>query len=247
MNNPWENYFGAFSPNDGTVDFYTRVGCFLRPEFEVLDLGAGRAGWYGDDDNACRKSIRLIKGRVRKVVAADLDSAVLENRAADECILIKEKSKLPFNDSSFDVVIADFVLEHIEDPIAFSTEVNRILRPGGLFAARTPHKYCYVAMVARLIQNTKHATFLKYIQPHRKELDVFPTNYRMNRLSDVAACFPGYNSQSFVFRSDPAYFFGSSLLFKLQEFLHRVAPAFFSGCLFIFLLKNPPPGRAPHL
>lgn len=234
----WGNYFGNFSPNDGTIDFYTRIGCFLRPEFEVLDLGAGRAEWYEDDDNVCRKSIRLIKGKVRKVVAADLDPAVLENRAVDESVLLDDKKKLPFLDSQFDVVIADFVLEHIQDPIAFSDDVARILRPGGLFAARTPHKYCYVAVISRMIHNTKHAKFLKYIQPDRKEHDVFPTKYRMNTHRDVVACFPGFKNQSFVFRSDPAYYFGSTLLFKLQAFLHRITPAFVSGCLFIFLLKE---------
>jgi hypothetical protein len=39
----WDNLFSGFSPTDGTVDFYTRIGCFIQPEFEVLDLGAGRA------------------------------------------------------------------------------------------------------------------------------------------------------------------------------------------------------------
>jgi SAM-dependent methyltransferase len=233
----WERFFPGFSPNDGTVDFYTRIGCFLRPEFEVLDLGAGRAAWFEDDSNICRRNIRLLKGKVSKVVAADVDPAVLQNRAADEARLLQPGAALPFSDNRFDVIIADYVLEHIDDASGFASEIARILKPGGLFAARTPHKYCYVAIIARLVDNAKHSRVLRWVQPDRKEIDVFPTRYRLNRLQDISAGFQQFENRSFIFRSDPAYFFGNLTLFRIQEFLHRLMPAFFSGNLFVFLIK----------
>ena len=234
----WDDLFSGFSPTDGTVDFYTRINCFIQPEFEVLDLGAGRAAWYEDDSNACRRSLRLLKGRVANVVAADVDAVVLQNRAADETVVLKEGEALPFEGQRFDLIIADYVLEHIDDPAGFASEVSRILKCGGLFAARTPHKHCYVATIARLVGNARHSRVLSLVQPNRKERDVFPTRYRLNRLRDIDAFFPAFFNYSFVFRSDPAYFFGNRCIFRMQDFIHRLMPAFFSGNLFVFLVKK---------
>lgn len=230
--------FAGFSPNDGSVDFYTRIGSFLRPELAVLDLGAGRAAWYQDDTNPSRRQLRLLKGRVARVVAADVDPAVRSNPTADESVVLPQGAPLPFPDASFDLVIADFVLEHVDDPPSFAHEVSRILRKGGLFAARTPHKYCYVALAARLVSNARHGKVLSRAQPRRKVEDIFPTRYRLNTLRAVRNFFPDFDDRSFIFRTEPAYHFGNRVLFEIQDFLHRVCPAFFSGNLFVFLVKR---------
>jgi len=46
--------------------------------------------------------------------------------------------KLPFEDGSFDVVIANQVFEHVEEPAAVLAEIARLLRPGGYFLALFP-------------------------------------------------------------------------------------------------------------
>ncbi len=46
--------------------------------------------------------------------------------------------KLPFQNSSFDVVIASDVLEHITDDAAAVQEVARVLKPGGIFIVTVP-------------------------------------------------------------------------------------------------------------
>src|SRR5687767_13761780 len=67
---------GGFSPLDGSVEFYGRVSAFLRPEFVVVDLGAGRGGWFADGEiSDFQRSLRVMKGRVAKVVGADVDEA----------------------------------------------------------------------------------------------------------------------------------------------------------------------------
>ncbi|MGC8640248.1 MAG: class I SAM-dependent methyltransferase [Isosphaeraceae bacterium] len=43
-----------------------------------------------------------------------------------------------FPDESFDVVLLNHVIEHIEDPLGTLREVNRVLKPGGHFVIETP-------------------------------------------------------------------------------------------------------------
>lgn len=45
----------------------------------------------------------------------------------------------PFKDSSFDVIYASHILEHILDQVACMSELYRILKPGGTAIVRVPH------------------------------------------------------------------------------------------------------------
>ena len=52
---------------------------------------------------------------------------------------------LPFDDASFDLVVALQVIEHIEDDAGFAREACRVLKPGGLFICTTPNRAYRVA------------------------------------------------------------------------------------------------------
>lgn len=222
---PFRHLPGEFSPNDGTIDFYGRINSLIRPDMTLVDLGAGRAAWFEDDKNAYRKSVRLLKGKVARVIAVDVDEVVMQNRAADECAIMVD-GRIPLPDASADMIVSDYVLEHIQDPDSFRAEVDRVLKPGGWLCARTPHKYNLVSLAASAVANRKHSDVLKIAQPDRKEMDVFPTVYRMNTLRDLKSSFPGYRDQSFIFRSDPAYFFGSRIAYKILHVAMRIGPIF---------------------
>jgi methionine biosynthesis protein MetW len=46
---------------------------------------------------------------------------------------------LPFEDESFDVVVAGELLEHLRDPRRVVGEIRRVLRPGGRFVGSVPN------------------------------------------------------------------------------------------------------------
>lgn len=228
--------FGGFSENDGTIDFYLRIRSVLKSDQVVLDLGAGRAQWYEDDVVETRRNIRYIRPLVHKMIAVDVDEAVMANRSSTEN-LTYDGITIPLEDNSVDVVVADYVLEHVEDPHSFQTEIARVLKPRGYFFARTPHKYHYVSIFARIFENKHHKSLLSRIQPNRKAEDVFPTAYKLNTLADVSKSFENWKNQSFIFRSPPAYYFGSEALLKVLNLAHRLLPALVIGNLFIIMRR----------
>jgi SAM-dependent methyltransferase len=238
MYDPKREVLGGFSPIDGTIEFYGRINALLRPEFRILDFGAGRGAWFSDMEMPeYRRRLRDFKGRVAEYIGADVDPVVLGNPTTDRNVLMTNNS-VPIADSSIDIIISDFVLEHIVDVAAFRREIERILKPGGVFCARTPHKATYFSLIARAVKNASHPVWLRRVQPRRKHEDVFPTAYRCNTLRAVRETFPGWGNFTYLYTSDPAYFFGNKLIYKLMCLVHRIAPPSFTGCLFIFLQKK---------
>jgi SAM-dependent methyltransferase len=101
----------------------------LRPA-RVMDLGCGA----GD-------SVDLFRALDPEVdwVGVDIeDSHEVSGRTrADAEFVTFDGQRLPFEDSSFDLVYCKQVLEHVEHPHELLREVARVLRPGGLFAGST--------------------------------------------------------------------------------------------------------------
>ena len=168
--------------------------------------------------------------------AADVDDAVLQNRASDQQLIIDD-GQLNLPKDSVDLIIADYVLEHVDDPQSFATQIDRCLKSGGWFCARTPHKYSYVSIAASMVKNSAHASVLKIVQPERKAIDVFPTAYKLNTMSDLKNTFPEWEHHSFIFRTSPSYYFGSQSVYKAQSFLHRLMPSALCGNIFVFVKK----------
>lgn len=235
-----EMQIGGFSAYDGTIEFYSRVKALLRPEMTAVDLGAGRAAWFEEDESPFRREMRLLRGHAAQVIGCDIDPVVMHNRAVDSARLLEPGRRWPFDDASVDLIVCDYVLEHIVDPRAFAAEVHRVLKPGGWFCARTPTRYNYVSMAARLVSNVRHASVLRAAQPGRKAEDVFPTAYRMNTQADLRRAFDParFEHHSYVYANEPQYHFGRAWVYRLFQFAHWLLPKALTGNLYVFLRKR---------
>ena len=236
---PNAHLLGGFSKYDGTVEFYGRIRSILDKNSVVLDYGAGRGAWYVDGPALYSRAVRALKPDVKFMIACDVDAAVLSNTSVHEAFLI-EDGKVPLASSSIDILIADYVLEHIDDPPLFFSEVTRLLKPGGVFCARTPHALNYISIAARVIRNSRHAKILRLVQPNRKEMDVFPTNYKLNTHAAIRKFwrFPEWEDFTYVYSSEPQYFFGSKFVYRAMQFVHLILPSIITGNLFIFIRKR---------
>jgi 2-polyprenyl-3-methyl-5-hydroxy-6-metoxy-1,4-benzoquinol methylase len=123
-----------------TVDLDRRLP--IRPGDRVLDLGCGGG----------RHAFELYR-RGAHVVALDQNEddlasvdAMFKAMAAEgqvpdgaEATTVKgDALHLPFDDGSFDMVIAAEILEHIPEDNAAMAELTRVVRPGGMVAVSVP-------------------------------------------------------------------------------------------------------------
>ena len=145
----------------------------IGPDKDLLDLGAG-AGIVPEMN---------FKGHARRVCGVDPDPRVAANPNLDDGREGIGES-IPYADASFDVVVSDNVLEHLDDPVSVFREVRRVLRPGGVFLAKTPNRWHYVALGASITPHSFHRKFNE--ARGRASVDTFPTRYRANSRGQLA-------------------------------------------------------------
>jgi SAM-dependent methyltransferase len=142
----------------------------------VLEAGCGRRSRLGEH-----------RGRIAHLVGVDLDvDAGRENRAVDEFVAADLGLPLPFSDESFDLVYANFVVEHLRHPEVTFREWRRILRPsGGLVLLTSNASNPYLAGARVLPERVR--VVAKRVGPGVATRDVFPASYRANKPKTLRA------------------------------------------------------------
>jgi SAM-dependent methyltransferase len=234
-----ETRAGGFPRDNGGIQFFTRVNALLSGEMRVLDLGAGRGTVFHAGVDSYYERLLRLQGKVKWVVGIDVDNGILDHPYLDERHVIEPSTPFPLESNSIDVVVSDWVLEHIGDPVQFSAEIARILKPGGWFCARTPNRWGYVGIFVRLVPNFLHEKLLKTLWPGRVSIDIFPTEYKLNSVRDLNRYFPtpAWRNCSYTFSSTPKYYGRSSALFLLFDFIQNIVPQKFKADLMVFIRK----------
>jgi SAM-dependent methyltransferase len=137
-----ENYFDhvhesdAGRPSQEEREMYQAVEKNLRrkgdEETRVLELGCGRA----KSISALLESIGKSKYFGIEASAAAVNAAKIDHPAYD--LRTGDITALPFSASSFDIVVFNYVLEHLPEPYRVLDEALRVLRPGGLVGMIVP-------------------------------------------------------------------------------------------------------------
>jgi SAM-dependent methyltransferase len=155
-----------------------RVALFRRyvggPGRRVLDLGCR--------DGALTRA--YAEGNELVGVDADRDALAAAAELGIETHWADLDEPLPFDDASFDVVVAGELLEHLRDPRRLVAEARRVLRPGGTLVASVPNAY-------------RFKNRLRFLLGRKPEDD--PTHLQMFSPEDVRRLLEGFDDPQLHF------------------------------------------------
>ena len=168
--NSWENFWDDNSNRDLLLginnpnrfeDVIWKVGLeqwkeifdSLAPESKILECGCGSA-------NVSRYMARYgYKSTVLDYALSGIELAktrfLQSNLKAD--FVLGDINKLPFEDNSFDIIFSGGVLEYFKNYETPISEMIRVLRPGGVFAANMVPKKFSIQTIADLQRTLAHS------------------------------------------------------------------------------------------
>jgi SAM-dependent methyltransferase len=165
--------------------------------------------------------LSLLESHVVIGVDLDRESLLDYHRPAS----LADLAQLPFHDDTFDLVICEYVVEHLDAPERVFREFYRTLTAGGQLLLLTPNKYSYIVTVSRLLPYRAHLWFGRHRYGKGMAHDMFPTLYRSNSSGELRR---GLSRAGFVVErldlvsNGPAWFEGMPILFALGRLWHRL-------------------------
>ena len=153
---------------------------YVNPSIRWLDLGCGHkilSSWLSLQE-------KYLVDNCKMIVGIDYDLHSLKNHKNLSLKVKGTISKLPFKSNFFDLVTANMVVEHLDNPDAQFKEIWRILKKNGILIFHTPNILGYSTMIGKLVPNIFKNRFI-YIFEGRKEEDVFDTYYKVNSIKAI--------------------------------------------------------------
>lgn len=86
--------------------------------------------------------LKLNLGCEDKIIPGFINVDIVNHKGVDK-IYDLNKTPLPWNNSSVDFILCSHVLEHLDNPLEFMTELYRICKKGAIIDLFVPHFSCF--------------------------------------------------------------------------------------------------------
>jgi SAM-dependent methyltransferase len=158
----WKDHYGIFQ-----MQFSEMLRQEPALSGRVLDIGCG---------GRLHPTLAHIRTRCRQMDGVDPGAEVLTNpNLTMRWHAAFEQADIPPN--TYDAAISYYVVEHIADPEKFLSAMHRVLKPGGIYWAMTPHRNHPFAQLSLLVQSVG----LKPAVSNRvMGVNAYPAYYRLN-------------------------------------------------------------------
>lgn len=196
------------------ADYLTLVDSLLTRDAIVLDAGCGHGGVFAKSDlNSPTKC-----GRVIGIDYAQQDNYHITERC------LGSLAKLPFSDTTFDVIVCEWVAEHIAEPGLVFKEFSRVLKSNGHLIMFMPNKRNPLVWLGAVLPTSLKDWLLRKLL-NKEDRDLFPVYLRVNTPSAVRmyASTAGLSEISLATYPDPEYFAWNSVLLKAVLWLEQKA------------------------
>jgi len=162
----------------------------------ILDLGCGHGNFVIDE----------LRDKFSLALGIDICLEAMNKNICLDKYMIGSAESLPFENQKFDTVISLWVLEHLNNPKKCFKEINRVLKPEGIFAFVTPNKINILIILRRLLSdNLAKKIILKLYG--RQEEDLFGIHYKLNTIQEIKDLAKKYGFEICYLKenSDPSY------------------------------------------
>ncbi|MFC1663153.1 class I SAM-dependent methyltransferase [Patescibacteria group bacterium] len=160
----------------------------------VLDVGCGTGGL-----------IEKIKEKPKEIIGLDIDHQALSKNNFITKKILSSAESVPLPEKSIDVVTAEFVIEHLENPNKVFKEIYRLLKTNGSFVFITPNIKNPLMLLSKYTPPWLHQAYRQGLL--KKSDQIYRTYYRVNtykQLGDLAYQ-AGFTTSRLALAGNPEY------------------------------------------
>lgn len=149
-------------------DFFRKyLKNYINNESIILDAGCGDNGMISE-----------FKSLPKSIIGIDINENLLSKNNIVNKKIISSLEHIPLESNSIDIVISEFVLEHLQNPILAFKEIFRVLKPKGTFIFITPNVINPVMTLSNILPYEWHKLLRKILL--KKQEEPHPTYYKAN-------------------------------------------------------------------
>ncbi|MHB8143275.1 MAG: class I SAM-dependent methyltransferase [Thermoleophilia bacterium] len=188
------------------ADYLETLSGLLTEDSVVLDAGCGHEGIFSRSE---------LNSRARRKTVIGVDSGADKNPYMDEQH-VADLAALPFPDNTFDIIVSEWVAEHVAEPVKVFAEFSRVLRDGGHVVLLTPNRNNPLVWLGGAIPSAFKDWLLRSMLK-KDDRDLFPVYLRMNTPAAIHrhAKTAGFDELFLKTYPNPEYFMWNSRLLQL--------------------------------